>query len=60
MRLALTVAGPMIAAKYSKTPAQVILRRHLEHRIDALGTGVRGGPDPDSLTLENYGFPLAG
>ncbi|MCU1562454.1 MAG: putative oxidoreductase [Arthrobacter sp.] len=78
-----------IAAKYSKTPAQVILRWHLEHgfsaipksvkahriaenfevfgfsltsdevaRIDALGTGVRGGPDPDSLTLENYGFPI--
>jgi diketogulonate reductase-like aldo/keto reductase len=26
--------------------------------IDALDTGVRGGPDPDSLTLENYGFPI--
>ena len=78
-----------IAAKYSKTPAQVILRWHLEHGfsaipksvkahriaenfdvfdftltpddvadIDALDTGVRGGPDPDSLTLENYGFPI--
>jgi len=23
--------------------------------IDALGTGVRGGPDPDSITLEAYG-----
>ncbi|MDV8065334.1 aldo/keto reductase [Rhodococcus sp. IEGM 1366] len=23
--------------------------------IDALDTGVRGGPDPDSITLENYG-----
>jgi diketogulonate reductase-like aldo/keto reductase len=22
--------------------------------IDALDTGVRGGPDPDSITLENY------
>jgi 2,5-diketo-D-gluconate reductase A len=78
-----------IAAKYAKTPAQVILRWHLEHgfsaipksvkahriaenfdvfdftltpeevaAIDALDTGVRGGPDPDSLTLENYGFPI--
>lgn len=26
--------------------------------VDALDTGVRGGPDPDSLTLENYGFPI--
>ncbi|GAA0794727.1 aldo/keto reductase [Spirilliplanes yamanashiensis] len=26
--------------------------------IDALDTGVRGGPDPDSLTLDNYGFPI--
>lgn len=78
-----------IASKYAKTPAQVILRWHLEHgfsaipksikahriaenfdvfdftltpeelaSIDALDTDVRGGPDPDSLTLENYGFPI--
>lgn len=26
--------------------------------IDALDTGVRGGPDPESLTLEQYGFPI--
>lgn len=26
--------------------------------IDALDTGVRGGPDPDSLNLENAGFPI--
>jgi hypothetical protein len=26
--------------------------------IDALNTGVRGGPDPDLLTLENRGFPI--
>ncbi|MGP4030733.1 hypothetical protein [Pseudarthrobacter sp. 1C304] len=26
--------------------------------IDTLDTGVRGGPDPDSLTLENNGFPI--
>ena len=23
--------------------------------IDALGTGVRGGPDPDSISLETFG-----
>jgi diketogulonate reductase-like aldo/keto reductase len=27
--------------------------------IDALDTGVRGGPDPDSITLENYGVEIA-
>ncbi len=26
--------------------------------IDALDTGVRGGPDPDSITLANYGMPI--
>ncbi|MFD9507902.1 hypothetical protein [Streptomyces mirabilis] len=26
--------------------------------IDALDTGVRGGPDPDSLDLQNAGFPI--
>ena len=26
--------------------------------IDALDTGVRGGPDPDSITLDNYGTPI--
>ncbi len=26
--------------------------------IDALDTGVRGGPDPDSITLENYGMEI--
>ncbi|MFL5361818.1 MAG: aldo/keto reductase, partial [Myxococcales bacterium] len=26
--------------------------------IDALETGVRGGPAPDSITLENYGRPI--
>jgi len=26
--------------------------------IDALDTGVRGGPDPDSITLEVYGRPI--
>ncbi|XES01286.1 hypothetical protein HEP87_63030 [Streptomyces sp. S1D4-11] len=28
--------------------------------IDALDTGVRGGPAPDSLDLENTGFPIPG
>src|SRR5580765_1088644 len=26
--------------------------------IDALDTGVRGGPEPDSITLESYGKPI--
>jgi 2,5-diketo-D-gluconate reductase A len=26
--------------------------------IDALDTGVRGGPEPDSITLENYGIEI--
>jgi diketogulonate reductase-like aldo/keto reductase len=26
--------------------------------IDALGTGVRGGPDPDSITLEAHGIEI--
>jgi diketogulonate reductase-like aldo/keto reductase len=26
--------------------------------IDALDTGVRGGPEPDSITLENYGMAI--
>ena len=72
-----------LAGKYGKTPAQVVLRWHIEHgfcaipksvkphriaenfdvfdfeltadeiaAIDALDTGVRGGPDPEQLTLE--------
>ena len=74
-----------LAAKYGKTPAQVVLRWHIErgvsaipksvkpHRIaenfdvvdfaltaeevaaiDALDKGVRGGPDPETLSLETY------
>ncbi|GAB4083350.1 aldo/keto reductase [Modestobacter muralis] len=27
-------------------------------QIDALDTGVRSGPDPDSITLESYGMPI--
>ncbi|MFF2653098.1 aldo/keto reductase [Streptomyces sp. NPDC058045] len=26
--------------------------------IDALDTGVRGGPEPSAITLENYGMPI--
>jgi diketogulonate reductase-like aldo/keto reductase len=26
--------------------------------IDALDTGIRGGPEPESLTLEKYGMPI--
>ena len=75
-----------IAAAYSKTPAQVMLRWHLQEErsaipksvhpdriaanfhvfdfeltgdqlaaIDALDTGVRGGPDPVTVTPETFG-----
>jgi diketogulonate reductase-like aldo/keto reductase len=75
-----------IAKAHGKTPAQVMLRWHLQegrsaipkstkpHRIaenfdvfdfdltgdelaaiDALDTGVRGGPEPDAITLESFG-----
>jgi|tagenome__1003787_1003787.scaffolds.fasta_scaffold20788992_2 diketogulonate reductase-like aldo/keto reductase len=74
-----------LAVKYGKTPAQVVLRWHIEHgfcaipksvkphriaenldvfdfaldadeiaAIDALDKGVRGGPDPETLSLETY------
>ncbi len=74
-----------LAAKYGKTPAQVVLRWHIEHgfcaipksvkphriaenfdvfdfalereevaAIDALDKGVRGGPDPETLSPEKY------
>jgi diketogulonate reductase-like aldo/keto reductase len=74
-----------LAAKYGKTPAQVILRWHIDHgfsaipksvkphriaenfgvfdfgledeevaAIDALDTGVRGGPDPEGVSPETY------
>lgn len=74
-----------IAQSHGKTPAQVMLRWHLQQgraaipksvkperiaanfdvfgfeltadelaRIDALDTGVRSGPDPDIITLENF------
>jgi diketogulonate reductase-like aldo/keto reductase len=74
-----------LATRYGKTPAQVVLRWHIEHgfsaipksvkphriaenldafdfsltaeevtAIDALDTGVRGGPDPETLSMETY------
>ena len=74
-----------LADRYGKTPAQVILRWHIEHglcaipksvkahrtaenfdvfdfgltpdevaAIDALDTGVRGGPDPDTIQLDSF------
>ena len=75
-----------IAAAHGKTPAQVMIRWHLQEGrsaipksvrperiaenfdvfdfeltsaelkgLDALDTGVRGGPEPDDITLEAYG-----
>jgi diketogulonate reductase-like aldo/keto reductase len=87
-----TMADPTlleIARQHGKSPAQVMLRWHLQNgraaipkstkparidenfdifdfeltreqlaAIDALDTGVRGGPEPDSITLANYGMPI--
>lgn len=78
-----------IAAAHSKTPAQVMLRWHIQQgrqvipksvtpsrieenfdvfdfeltdeqlaAIDALDTGVRGGPEPEDITRENYGIEI--
>jgi diketogulonate reductase-like aldo/keto reductase len=78
-----------IAKAHGKTPAQVMLRWHLQQgrsvipkstkpariaenidvfdfdlstdelaAIDALDTGDRGGPDPEAITLENFGRPI--
>ena len=86
-----TLQDPVIArlAKaHNKTPAQVMLRWHLQEgrsvipkstdpqritenidvfdfelatdelaAIDALDTGLRGGPEPELITLENFGTP---
>lgn len=82
-----TIEG--IARDHGKTPAQVMLRWHVQEGrsaipksvrpnriaenfavgdfelrddeialIDALDTGRRGGPDPESITLEAYGRPI--
>ena len=78
-----------IARQHGKSPAQVMLRWHLQEgrsaipksvrperiaenfdvfdfeltreqvaAIDALEIGIRGGPEPDSITLEGYGIPI--
>ncbi len=78
-----------LAATYEKTPAQVVLRWHIEHgvsaipksvkphrikenfdvfdfalarevvtAIDALDTGVRGGPDPELVDTKLYPFKV--
>jgi diketogulonate reductase-like aldo/keto reductase len=78
-----------LAAKHGKTPAQVVLRWHIEHgfcaipksvkqhriaenidifdfeltadevgAIDALDTGVRGGPDPASINPATYPYKV--
>jgi diketogulonate reductase-like aldo/keto reductase len=78
-----------IAQAHDKTPAQVMLRWHLQQgrsvipkstkpqriaenidvfdfelsteelaAIDALDTGQRGGAEPESITLENFGRPI--
>jgi diketogulonate reductase-like aldo/keto reductase len=78
-----------IAAAHGKTPAQAMIRWHLQEGrsaipksvrperiaenfdvfdfeltpaevkgLDALDTGVRGGPEPDDITLEAYGRPI--
>ena len=78
-----------IAAAHGKTPAQVMIRWHLQEGrsaipksvrperiaenfdvfdfeltteelkiLDTLDTGMRGGPEPDQITLENFGRPI--
>nr|WP_269451790.1 hypothetical protein [Tessaracoccus coleopterorum] len=45
-----------IAANFDVTDF-VLTDRELE-LIDALDTGVRGGPEPDAITLETHGRPV--
>jgi diketogulonate reductase-like aldo/keto reductase len=78
-----------LASRYGKTPAQVILRWHVDHgwsaipksvhanriaenfdvfdfaltadevaAVDALDTGVRGGPDPETVDPSRYPFKI--
>jgi diketogulonate reductase-like aldo/keto reductase len=79
----------VLALKYGKTPAQIVLRWHLDHgwsaipksvkpsriaenfdvfdfsltaeelaAIDALDTGVRGGPDSERIDTKSYTFTI--
>lgn len=45
------IAANFDVVDFELTPAELTA-------IDALDTGVRGGPEPDSITLENYGMPI--
>ena len=87
-----TLENPVIgqiAAAHGKTPAQVMLRWHIQEgrqvipksikpsrigenidvfdidltpdelaAIDALNTEVRGGPEPEAITMDTFGFPI--
>lgn len=84
-----TLEDPVIVAAHGRSPAQVMLRWHLQQgrqvipksvtpsriaenfdvfdfaltdeqlaAIDALDTGVRGGPEPDQITRENFGIEI--
>jgi hypothetical protein len=46
------------ASPTTSTSFDFELSREQLAAIDALDTGVRGGPDPDSITLENYGMEI--
>ena len=63
-----------IAQAHHKTPAQVMLRWHLQQgrsvipkstkpqriaeNLDVFDTGQRGGPEPEAITLESFGRPI--
>jgi len=89
VRLSRVLEMAAMATAYGKTPAQVMIRWHLQEgrsaipksvrperiaenfdvfdfelsadelkTLDALDTGVRGGTEPDDITLENFGRPI--
>ena len=87
-----TLENPVIgqiASAHGKTPAQVMLRWHIQEgrqvipksikpsrigenidvfdidltpdelaAIDALNTEVRGGPEPEAISMDTFGFPI--